>query len=145
MESQGDRPAAVSGACLCGTVRFELRLPTTFCGHCHCTMCQRAHGAGYVTWTAVPQKRFRILAGIENLKVYKSSDHGRRSFCDLCGSSLFCENDEHPEEIDIVVANLEAPIDREPEVHIFFSDRADWVVVDDELPRLGGKTGMEPL
>jgi hypothetical protein len=26
-----------------------------------------------------------------------------------------------------------------------FDDRADWTDVRDELPRMGGKTGMEPL
>ena len=40
---------------------------------------------------------------------------------------------------------MHAPIDRDPELHFFFDDRAAWVVVDDELPRLGGKTGREPL
>jgi hypothetical protein len=29
-------------------------------------------------------------------------------------------------------------------MHIFFDDRADWVSVHDGLPRLGGKTGLEP-
>jgi hypothetical protein len=46
--------------------------------------------------------------------------------------------------VDIVLANMHGPIDRVPEVHIFFDDRADWVVVNDGLPRLGGATGMEP-
>ena len=145
MDPQGDRPGAVPGSCFCGAVRFELELPTLFCGHCHCSMCRRAHGAGYVTWTGVPRGRFRLVSGAENLNIYKSSDHGRRSFCGVCGSSLFCETDAHPDEIDIVLSNLAGEIDRQPEMHFYFSDRAGWVVVGDELPRLGGKTGMEPL
>ena len=39
---------------ICGTVEFSVALPTLFCGHCHCTMCQRNHGAAYVTWFGVP-------------------------------------------------------------------------------------------
>ena len=47
--------------------------------------------------------------------------------------------------IDIVVANMHAAIDRQPEFHIYFDDRADWTHVDDGLPRLGGTTGVEPI
>jgi hypothetical protein len=44
-----------------------------------------------------------------------------------------------------VLANLHGPIDREPQLHVYFDDRAEWVAVDDGLPRLGGKTGLEPI
>jgi hypothetical protein len=136
---------SVSGACLCGTVRFQVSPPSLFCGHCHCTMCQRSHGAGYVTWFAVPRDQFRIEKGADELIRYASSEHGSRSFCGRCGSSLFCESTTHPDQIDIVLASMEGPIDRLPVVHIYFSDRADWVFAEDGLPRLGGKTGLEPI
>ena len=56
----------VQGACLCGAVRFQVTLPTLFCVHCHCTMCQRNHGAAYVTWFGVPKDQTRIddFAGV---------------------------------------------------------------------------------
>ena len=56
--------AVVTGSCLCGAVSFEFELPTLFAGHCHCTMCQRAHGAGFVTWVGVREDGFRITAGV---------------------------------------------------------------------------------
>jgi hypothetical protein len=40
---------------------------------------------------------------------------------------------------------MDGPIDRLPQVHIYFDDRAAWVAADDGLPRLGGATGLEPL
>lgn len=135
----------VSGACFCGVVRFQVELPSLFCGHCHCSMCRRAHGAGYVTWFAVPNERFKFLRGPDRLVRYRSSDHGTRSFCGTCGSTLFCESTRHPNVIDIVLANMEGKIDIAAQAHFYFDDRADWVQVLDNLPRLGGKTGMEPL
>ncbi len=135
----------VTGACLCGAVRFAVELPALVCAHCHCTMCRRAHGAGYVTWFVVPPERFKILAGADRLVRYRSSDHGTRSFCGTCGSSLFFESTKRPDHIDIVLANMEGPIDLAPQFHLFFSDHADWVQVADDLPRLGGTTGMEPV
>ena len=137
--------ARVSGSCLCGAVRFSVEGPSFFCGHCHCSMCRRNHGAGYVTWFALQKSQFRLESGEADLATYASSDHGTRSFCRRCGSSLFCETSRMPDKIDIVLANMHGPIDRKPDVHIFFDDRADWVVVNDGLPRLGGETGLEPL
>ena len=136
---------AVTGGCFCGAVRFEVGLPTLFCAHCHCSMCRRTHGAGYVTWFAVPYERYRLITGGDRLVRYRSSEHGTRTFCGVCGSTLFCESTNHPDWIDIVLANLDGPIDRPPQAHFYFDDRADWVQVGDDLPRFGGKTGREPV
>ncbi len=138
-------PTRASGACLCGAIRFSVILPSLLCGHCHCTMCQRGHGAAYVTWFTVARDRFRVDRGEGELVVYASSGHGKRTFCGRCGSSLFCELSEHPDQVDIVLANMSDPIDLAPQAHIFFDDRARWVAVNDGLPRLGGATGKEPL
>jgi len=134
----------VPGACLCGSVRFTITLPTLFCVHCHCSMCRRNHGAAYVTWVAAARERLTLDAGADLLTRYASSQHGSRTFCSRCGTSLFCENEGHPERVDIPLANLSGPIDRAPALHFFFDDRADWTEVSDALPRLGGKTGVEP-
>ena len=135
----------VTGSCLCGTVRFTVTLPTLFCGHCHCTMCRRNHGATYVTWFAVPRAQLSIEGGSSELTRYPSSPHGSRSFCRRCGSSLFCESTHHPDTVDIPLANVHGPIDRVPECHIYFDDRAPRTVVADDLPRLGGQSSLEPL
>jgi hypothetical protein len=134
----------VAGACLCAAVRFEVELPTLFCAHCHCGMCRRAHGAGYVTWLVVARRQFRIVAGAGELARYESSLHGVRSFCRICGSSLFFATTQRPDQIDVALANMDEPIDRAPEFHIFIDDKADWVQVGDDLPRLGGPTGLDP-
>ena len=137
--------STVSGSCLCGAVRFRVRLPTLFCGHCHCSMCRRNHGAGFVTWFAVPRVQLEVVSGRDELRRYASSTHGSRTFCGNCGSSLFCESENHPDQVDIPLANVDDPIDRAPQVHVYFDSRAPWVRVADDLPRLGGPTGMEPL
>jgi hypothetical protein len=140
-----DSKTTVSGACLCRAVGFEVDLPSLFCAHCHCSMCQRNHGAGFVTWFGVPYTQFRIVRGSGQLRRFASSDHGTRSFCGICGSSLFCESTRHPEHLDIVLANMQGPIDRAPEIHVFFSDRARWIEVTDSLPKLGGESGLDPI
>ena len=98
-----------------------------------------------MTWLAVARDQFSIDAGGSELTRFASSDHGTRSFCRRCGSSLFCESTHHPDVVDIVLANMHGPIDRRPECHFYFDDRVDWVPLDDDLPRRGGTSGMEPL
>ncbi|MGH9425283.1 MAG: GFA family protein, partial [Terriglobia bacterium] len=145
MSEKKEHPVPVRGSCFCQAVAFEIDLPTRSCAHCHCSMCRRVHGAGYVTWIAVPTAQFRFVSGQDQLTVYQSSECGRRSFCQVCGSPLFCELSNHPEVIDITRASLHGPIDRDPQAHIYFTDRVDWVSLGDELPCFGGKTGMERL
>ena len=134
----------VSGRCFCGAVHFEIDLPTLFCAHCHCSMCRRFHGAAFVTWFGVPYPQFRLVAGDAELTRFRSSEHGTRSFCRRCGSTLFCESTNHPEWIDIVLANLDGPIDRTPEMHIFVDDGVAWGADAPGLRRLGGTSGLEP-
>jgi hypothetical protein len=147
MSTGGEKGASgvVSGACLCGRVRFEASMPSLFCAHCHCSICRRSHGAGFVTWFALPRAQLRITEGESELVRYQSSEHGTRSFCGRCGSSLFFESTLGGDRVDIALANMEGPIDREPQLHAFFDCRAEWVTVGDSLPRLGGKSGVEPL
>lgn len=134
----------VRGGCLCGTVRFTVTLPTLFCGHCHCSMCRRNHGAAYVTWLAVPRSQLSIDSGLDQLTRYESSPHGSRSFCARCGSSLFCVTAHFPDVVDIPLANMDTAIDRIPESHVYFDDLAGWTIVGDDLPRRGGASGLEP-
>ena len=124
----------VRGSCLCGAVRFRVELPTAWCGHCHCTMCQRNHGASHVTWFGVPDAQLLIEEGADRLHRYASSEQGSRSFCTECGTSLFCVTSPTSGEVDIPLANMEGPIDRPPGFHIYVDDHASWHEITDELP-----------
>ena len=135
---------AVAGACLCGAVRFELKGPLEGAAHCHCTICQRAHGAAFATWVAVPNERVRITAGEEKVTHYRSSAIGTRSFCRTCGSSMFCTLDTHPGVTDVALGCLAPDLSVVPRAHVFWDDRVGWLEIEDGLPRLGGKSGMEP-
>ncbi len=135
----------LTGSCLCGAVAFMFETPSIGAGHCHCTMCQRAHGAGFVTWIAVREDGFKITKGDDVIVHFRSSDHLTRSFCGRCGSSMLCNEDSHDNVIDITLANIHGEIDKPPTGHFFYDCRAPWTQVNDDLRKFGGETGMEKL
>jgi hypothetical protein len=102
-------------------------------------MCQRNHGAAFVTWFAAAKTQFRLLEGESALARYQSSDQGTRSFCSRCGSSLFCENERDAEIIDITLASMLGPIDLAPQAHIYFDTHVEWLKLLDELPKMGSQ------
>ncbi|MCC6812030.1 MAG: GFA family protein [Deltaproteobacteria bacterium] len=138
--------SGAEGQCFCGAVAFAIDFPTKWVAHCHCSMCRRAHGAAFVTWVSVPSAQLRITNGQECIGAYKSSADAERRFCKTCGSPLFFESfGRWKGEVHIARAHFPGALDREPQVHSFFDDRAPWFHVNDQVPKRGGKTGTEPL
>ena len=127
--------AVVGGSCLCGAVAFACTMPTKWVAHCHCSLCRRAHGAAFVTWAGIPEARFRFTAGEQALRWYRSTPEAERGFCTQCGSSLLFRSSRWPGEIHVTVANLDGPLDRAPQAHVFWSAHVDWYVPDDALPK----------
>lgn len=121
----------VTGRCLCGAVAFELRLPSKWCAHCHCSMCRRAHGAGYVTWAGFESDHFILDKGDHHLTWYESSPGARRGFCSTCGSSMLFESERWAGETHVALACIDGPIDRDPAAHAFFDAHVHWMPIDD--------------
>jgi hypothetical protein len=130
-----ETPGCARGACLCGAVTFVATFPTNWVAHCHCTMCQREHGAAFVTWVSVPSEQFQLNDAQGVLHTYPSSPGAMRQFCGRCGSSLFFRSDNWPGEVHVARANFFDPLDRAPAMHGFYDTHVDWFAVNDDLPR----------
>lgn len=75
-------------SCLCSAIRFEVSGPVDEIGHCHCRMCQKAHGAAFGTYVSVVAGNVTLVEGAELLGRYESSPGISRTFCTRCGSTL---------------------------------------------------------
>src|SRR5262245_57953218 len=126
---------SANGACLCGAVRFEVGLPANWVAHCHCTMCQRAHGAAFVTWVSVDAGTARLIDPDACLVFHRSSPEAERGFCRRCGSSLFFRSSRWPGELHVARANVSTPLEQQPSEHAFFDTHVGWVPFDDGLPK----------
>jgi hypothetical protein len=127
-----------TGGCLCGDIRFRCGLPPLWIAHCHCTMCRRAQGAGFVTWIGTDGGRFELLSGDDRLRSFRSSPEAVRRFCGRCGSPLFFESTRWPGELHITMAAIDPAVADllRPEAHVHWSQRAPWIGdIHDGLPR----------
>ena len=131
--------STASGRCLCGELRFTATLPSKWMAHCHCSLCQRAHGAGVVTWVGFEQDQVALDDPRDRLCWYASTPGAERGFCRRCGSTLFFRSARWAGELHIVRSNFDEPLDREPQAHVYFDSHAPWLLIgEDGLCRRGG-------
>lgn len=127
--------ASASGGCLCGAVRFTARFPSKWVAHCHCTRCQRAHGAPFVTWAGFKAERVAIEDPDQALRWHEGLAGAQRGFCSRCGSPMFFRSERWPGELHIARALFAEPLDREPQAHVYYESHVSWLSVGDELPK----------
>ena len=125
------------GSCLCGEVAFAVGPQIGHVVHCHCTMCQKAHGAAFDTWVCQKDADFAVEQGRDVLRWYQSSPEAQRGSCSRCGSSLFFRSERWPGETHVVIACLNEQERFQPEAHVFYSTHVNWVDCQDDLPKRG--------
>lgn len=126
------------GSCLCGAVSFSWDSPSRWCSHCHCRLCQRAHGAAFVTWIGM-QAADCTIDGTDTLRWYASSADSERGFCSNCGSTLFFRSQRWPGELHVALANIDGEADLVPAAHTYWESHAPWFPFSDDLPRKNGE------
>ena len=128
-------PASSSGSCLCGAVEFVALLPSKWVAHCHCTRCQRAHSAPFVTWAGFDAPKVEIRDTESSLRWYLAKEGGSRAFCGRCGSPMFFKSERWPGELHIARALFGQPLDREPQAHVYYETHVEWLTINDALPK----------
>lgn len=134
-------PETASGSCLCGAVAFTAPMPPRWVAHCHCTRCQRAHGAAFVTWVGVDADRVvttdpqGLLHWFEPAADASPDAGGHRASCSHCGSPMFFRSPRWPGELHIVRALFTQPVAHEPDAHAYYDTHVAWVELGDDLPR----------
>lgn len=123
----------VRGSCLCGLTAFDARLPAKWVAHCHCSRCQRAHGAAFVTWVGFDEQAV-TLNSIDALRWYTTTQGASRGFCSNCGSPLFFKSPNYPGELHIVRAAFHSELEQQPTTNVFFGTHARWATDVNALP-----------
>lgn len=122
----------VSGGCLCGAVRYQLKPPLRPAVACHCGQCRRTSG-NYVNATCVPRQHFELTIS-DGLKWYRSSERARRGFCGECGSSLFWSADAL-DTISIMTGTIDGKTGLRTVAHICVADKGDYYEINASEPQ----------
>jgi hypothetical protein len=126
----------LQGSCLCGAIRYELRSPVESICHCHCRMCQKAHGSPFGTYAPVARTDIQFTQGSSAVQAYRSSPSARRLFCSICGSMLLWDNAaEFPDTVFLAVATLDSSIPPPSQRHIHVSSKPSWHEIADRWPQ----------
>lgn len=78
----------LSGSCLCGAVRFEVRGPFPMLYQCHCSLCRKQGGSVSNTGLIVAAGKFRWLEGEEGIGRWQRTTGFRSWFCSDCGATV---------------------------------------------------------
>ena len=118
----------ITGACLCGAVRFRGR-PDGEATRCHCEQCRRWAGDA---WPSVRLLDAEVTGGA--LRWYRSSDAAERGFCAECGASLFWR-EIGADYISVSLGCIDPPTGIALNRHIFTAYKGDYDQITDDLPQ----------
>ena len=115
------------GSCLCGSVKYEINCEPSGVTHCHCTMCQKQHGAMYSTYAGVPRSNLEYFCGPDDLSSYQSSQSAVRKFCRWCGSSLeWTSSVDEPDMVYVAISTLDSEYEPQKIDEIHTDTKAKW-------------------
>jgi hypothetical protein len=129
----------ITGGCLCGGVRYEVRGAFLRASHCHCSRCRRHTGCAHSTQARARREDFRLVSGAELVRVYAPEGGGAaKAFCSVCGSSLFGGQWPGGDEITVRLGSVDGDPGIRPQFHTFVASKAPWDEILDDLPQYAG-------
>ena len=130
-------PDPVSGACLCGKIRYTVSQPLQNIVACHCTHCQKASGASASHNAVVPKSAVTFTAGQPKLfeDTAQSGNILKRYFCGDCGSPIYSQRANVPEMMVLKVGTLDAPGDMKVVMNIWTNSARPWMSIDPATER----------
>ena len=123
---------SVTGGCLCGKVRYEIRGQLLNADHCHCSMCRRQHGAAFATYADFDPDAFKWTAGESLVKAYETTTGAGWCFCGECGCSLFFDYPGE-ERISIAAGTLDDSSGLTEKAHIYAGEAGCYYKLPENL------------
>jgi len=127
----------VNGHCLCGDIEFQVELIPGQVYSCHCSICQRSHGAAFATQALADGKTLRFIKGKDKLSDYFSGG-GYRAFCSNCGSRLMNYAEDKSQYLSVAVSCLAEKSAIEPVANVCIEGKLPWVQLSDNIPSYEG-------
>ena len=126
------------GGCLCGAIRYRVRVEALTTTLCHCRSCRLAAGAPSLAWAIFRRADVQFLRGMP--AEYHSSPPAWRGFCSVCGTTLTYRTTKRPEQLDLTTASFDRPERFAPDREIYIAEKLAWEALNPALPQYPGSS-----
>ncbi|EMD90538.1 hypothetical protein COCC4DRAFT_186777 [Bipolaris maydis ATCC 48331] len=136
---------AITGGCVCGTVRYRLLTSPLFCYACHCTDCRAFSGSAFGLFLKIEMYNVKVMSSTLPAFVKMNNRRGAvqvHAQCSTCRVHMWVTSASPDEEAvyDVRVGTLDFPDLMVPDLHIFTENKLGWIRLPDDahtLPRGG--------
>jgi len=129
----------ISGACLCGSVRYSSNSDPVTVVACHCVTCQKNTGSAFSLNIGLPTESVEFSgAGLTRVEDHSGAS-GKpfyRSFCSRCGSPIAASGEAYPALTFIKAGTLEDPSWVKPAAHLWCIEKKPWVAIEEGATQL---------
>ena len=131
--------SSLTGSCACGTVQFEVELPFTTVGYCHCKRCQKRSGVPWSMNGMAPAGAFTLVDGGEAIRTWRPEGGHPKSFCEHCGGHVYSGDPDGDGIVGIRLGAVDGDPGMAPRWRQWLESSPEWVEIpDDGLPRFMG-------
>ena len=123
----------LTGSCLCQSIQLTCTPISSEVGACHCAQCRKFSGHQFATFNTRAED-LHVDDPQTALRHYRASSFATRSFCSICGSSLFWRADSSP-NYAVLAGCLDDSGDLQLTKHIFTAHKGDYYQIADGLPQ----------
>lgn len=120
-----DAHTPLTGGCLCGAVRYEIRAKPVYGALCYCSDC-RTLTSSHSSLIFAPERAFHVTGELRAFT--KPSDAGNavtRYFCPVCGAGVYSKGSV-ARVVIVKAGTLDDPAAFKPEAAVFTSRAPDW-------------------
>ena len=114
---------SITGECLCGGVKYEIRGKLRDARSCHCSTCRKAF-SNASAYALVEPSEFKWLSGEDLLTSYANKHGFGLQFCKICGSTLAATNNGIIHGVTLGCLNDDPEIEINRHIHV--GSKAKW-------------------
>lgn len=131
----------LSGACLCGAIRYRVTSGVRRVVNCHCSLCRRMNGSAFSSYAVVPHKALE-LRDEQSLARYAVTERATKHYCITCGTPIFNLNRKYLGACMLYLGSIEGGDVYFPSLNVYCESMLSWV---QEVGALEGfPAGPEP-
>ncbi len=124
-----------TATCECGALRAECEGEPVRISVCHCLDCQRRSGSAFSAQGHWPEAQVRLHGPAqEHVRVGDEGYWSRRSFCPVCGVTVWYRIERRPGIVSVPVGAFADPTFPEPWFSVWEERRHPWVRIETKGP-----------